>query len=159
MEKQSLFWISPGHEAFTAMRARGAQVTDIVVLIVAADDGVMPQTIEAISHAKAAGVPIVAAINKIDKPNANPDMIRSKLADHGVLVEEWGGKYQAVDISAKTGQNVDHLLDLILLEAELLDLKANPERKARGVIIESRLDKGKGIVATVLVQTGTPGRW
>ena len=153
--KAITFLDTPGHEAFTAMRARGAQVTDIVVLIVAADDGVMPQTIEAISHAKAAGVPIVAAINKIDKPNANPDMIRSKLADHGVLVEEWGGKYQAVDISAKTGQNVDHLLDLILLEAEMLDLKANPERKARGVIIESRLDKGKGIVATVLVQTGT----
>lgn len=149
------FLDTPGHEAFTAMRARGAQVTDIVVLIVAADDSVMPQTVEAISHAKAANVPIIVAINKIDKPNANPDMIRQQLADHGVLVEQWGGKYQSAEISAKTGQNIDHLLELILLEAELLNLRANPARKAKGVVIESRLDKGKGVVATVLVQNGT----
>ncbi|MBN1561268.1 translation initiation factor IF-2 [candidate division KSB1 bacterium] len=153
--KQITFLDTPGHEAFTAMRARGAQVTDIVVLVVAADDSVMPQTIEAISHAKAAGVPIVVAINKIDKPSANPDLIRQQLADHGVLVEQWGGKYQSAELSAKTGQNVDRLLDLILVEAELLDLKANPQRKAKGVVIESRLDKGKGVVATVLVQNGT----
>ena len=153
--KDITFLDTPGHEAFTAMRARGAQVTDIVVLIVAADDNVMPQTIEAISHAKAANVPIVVAINKIDKPNANPDMIRQKLADHEVLVEQWGGKYQAAEISAKTGQNIDHLLELILLEAELLNLRANPDRNARGVVIETRLDKGKGIVATILVQNGT----
>lgn len=153
--KEITFLDTPGHEAFTAMRARGAQATDIVVLIVAADDSVMPQTIEAISHAKAAEVPIVVAINKIDKPSANPDMIRQQLADHGVLVEQWGGKYQSAEISAKTGQNIEHLLELILLEAELLDLKANPDRKAKGVVIESRLDKGKGVVATVLVQTGT----
>ncbi len=153
--KEITFLDTPGHEAFTAMRARGAQVTDIVVLVVAADDNVMPQTIEAISHAKAADVPIVVAINKIDKPSANPDMIRQQLADHGVLVEQWGGKYQSAEISAKTGQNVEHILELILLEAELLDLKANPNRKAKGVVIEARLDKGKGIVSTVLVQTGT----
>src|SRR3990172_7762939 len=149
------FLDTPGHEAFTAMRARGAQITDIVILVVAADDSVMPQTIEAISHAKAAGVPIIVAINKIDKPNANPDLIRTQLADYGVLVEQWGGKYQSVEISAKSGQQVDQLLEMILLEAEILDLKANPERKARGVVIESKLDKGKGVVATVLVQNGT----
>ena len=153
--KEITFLDTPGHEAFTAMRARGAQVTDIVVLVVAADDSVMPQTIEAISHAKAAEVPIVVAINKVDKPSANPDMIRQQLADHGVLIEQWGGKYQSAEISAKTGQNMDHLLELILLEAELLDLKANPDRKAKGVVIEARLDKGKGVVSTVLVQTGT----
>ncbi|MBN1481562.1 translation initiation factor IF-2 [candidate division KSB1 bacterium] len=153
--KEITFLDTPGHEAFTAMRARGAQVTDIVVLVVAADDSVMPQTIEAISHAKAANVPIVVAINKIDKPSANPDLIRQQLADHGVLVEKWGGKYQSAELSAKTGQNVDQLLELLLLEAELLDLKANPNRKAKGVVIESRLDKGKGVVATLLVQTGT----
>ncbi len=153
--KEITFLDTPGHEAFTAMRARGAQATDIVVLTVAADDSVMPQTIEAISHAKAAEVPIIVAINKIDKPSANPDLIRKQLAEHGVLIEQWGGKYQSAEISAKTGQNIDHLLELILLEAELLDLKANPERKAKGVVIESRLDKGKGVVATVLVQTGT----
>ena len=154
-DKKITFLDTPGHEAFTAMRARGAQVTDIVVLVVAADDNVMPQTIEAISHAKAAGVPIVVAINKIDKPSANPDMIRKQLADYDVLVEEWGGKSQAIEISAKTGQNVDLLLESLLLEAELLDLKANPDRKARGVVIEARLDKGKGVVSTVLVQNGT----
>jgi len=153
--KAVTFLDTPGHEAFTAMRARGAQVTDIVILVVAADDSVMPQTIEAISHAKAAGVPIIVAINKIDKPGANPDMIRKQLADHGVLIEQWGGKYQCVEISAKTGQSVDQLLEMILLEAEVLDLKANPNRNARGAIIESRLDRGKGVVASVLVQNGT----
>ena len=149
------FLDTPGHEAFTAMRARGAQVTDIVVLVVAADDNVMPQTIEAISHAKAAGVPIIVAINKIDKPNANPDLIRKQLAEQEILVEQWGGKYQSVEISAKTGQAVDQLLEMILLESDVLNLRANPARKARGVIIESRLDKGKGVVASVLVQNGT----
>ncbi len=153
--KAVTFLDTPGHEAFTAMRARGAQVTDIVVLVVAADDSVMPQTIEAISHAKAASVPIIVAINKIDKPNANPDMIKKQLADHNVLIEQWGGKYQSVEISAKTGQNVEQLLEMILVEAEVLDLKANPKRKAKGVVIESRLDKGKGVVASVLVQAGT----
>jgi len=153
--KSITFLDTPGHEAFTAMRARGAQVTDIVVLVVAADDNVMPQTIEAISHAKAASVPIIVAINKIDKPGANPDMIRQQLATEGVLIEQWGGKYQSVEISAKTGQNVDRLLESILLEAELLDCKANPNRLARGVIIESKLDRGKGPVATVLVQNGS----
>lgn len=154
-EKQITFLDTPGHEAFTAMRARGAQVTDIVVLVVAADDNVMPQTIEAISHAQAAGVPIIVAINKIDKPEANPDRIKQQLADRGVLVEEWGGKHQCVSISARTGKNVDQLLETILLEAEILDLKANPNRPAKGVVIEAQLDKGKGIVATVLVQKGT----
>ncbi len=149
------FLDTPGHEAFTAMRARGAQITDIVVLIVAADDAVMPQTIEAISHAQAAGVPMVIAINKVDKPEANPERIKQQLADRGVLVEEWGGRYQSVEISAKKGINVDKLLETILLEAELLDLKANPDREARGVIIEAEIDKGKGVVATVLVQKGT----
>ncbi len=153
--KAVTFLDTPGHEAFTAMRARGAQVTDIVILVVAADDNVRPQTIEAISHAKAAGVPIIVAINKIDKPNANPDIIRKQLSEHNVLVEQWGGKYQSVEISAKTGQAVDQLLEMILLEAEILDLKANPDRKAKGVVIESRLDKGKGVVSSVLVQNGT----
>ena len=153
--KQITFLDTPGHEAFTAMRARGARVTDIVVLVVAADDAVMPQTVEAISHAQAAAVPIVIAINKIDKPEANPERIRQQLSEKGVLIEEWGGKYQAVELSAKTGKNVDQLLERILLEAEVLDLKANPDRMARGVVIESELDKGKGIVATVLVQKGS----
>ncbi|MBR9975746.1 MAG: translation initiation factor IF-2 [Bacteroidetes bacterium] len=154
-ERKITFLDTPGHEAFTAMRARGAQVTDIVVLVVAADDSVMPQTVEAISHAQAARVPIVIAINKIDKTDANLDKIKQQLADRGLLVEEWGGKYGAVPISAKEGINIEDLLDRILLEADILDLKANPEREARGTVIESELDKGKGIVATVLVQKGT----
>lgn len=153
--KSITFLDTPGHEAFTAMRARGAQVTDIVVLVVAADDSVMPQTLEAISHALAANVPIIVAINKIDKPDARPDRIKQQLADHNILVEDWGGKYQCVEISAKQGINVDTLLEKILLEAELLDLKANPNRKARGTIIESNMQRGLGAVATVIVQKGT----
>lgn len=153
--RQITFLDTPGHEAFTAMRARGAQVTDIVVLVVAADDSVMPQTIEAISHAQAAGVPIIGAINKIDKPEANPDRIKQQLADRGILVEEWGGKHQSVNISARTGKNVEQLLETILLEAEILDLKANPSRLAQGVVVEAQLDKGKGIISTLLVQKGT----
>jgi translation initiation factor IF-2 len=149
------FLDTPGHEAFTAMRARGAQLTDIVVLVVAADDAVMPQTIEAINHAQAAGVPIVVAINKIDKPGANPERLKQQLADRNILVEEWGGKYQSVEISAKHGTKVDQLLEKIILEAEILDLKANPDRLARGVVVESELDKGKGITGTILVQKGT----
>lgn len=154
-QRKITFLDTPGHEAFTAMRARGAQVTDIVVLVVAADDAVMPQTVEAISHAMAARVPIIIAINKIDKPEANPDKIKQQLADRGLLVEEWGGRYGCVHISAKEGLNIDELLDRILLEADILDLKANAGREARGTIIESELDKGKGIIATVLVQKGT----
>jgi len=149
------FLDTPGHEAFTAMRARGAQVTDVVVLVVAADDAVMPQTIEAINHAQAAGVPIVVAINKMDRPEANPDRVMQQLADQNVLVEQWGGKIQCEQVSAKTGQNVAELLDKVLLEAELLDLQANPDRNAVGSVIESRLEKGRGNVATVLVQKGT----
>lgn len=149
------FLDTPGHEAFTAMRARGAQITDIVVLVVAADDAVMPQTVEAINHAQAARVPIVIAINKIDKPGANTDKIKQQLADRNVLVEEWGGKYQCIEISAKTGLNITNLLDLILLEADVLDLKANPDRYARGAVVESELDKGRGITGTILVQKGT----
>ncbi len=154
-EHSITFLDTPGHEAFTAMRARGASVTDIVVLIVAADDAVMPQTVEAINHAQAAGVPIIVAINKIDKPNANVEKIKQQLAERNVLVEDWGGKYQSVEISAKTGENIDLLLEKILLEAEILELKANPDRKARGAIIETTLEKGRGITATVLVQKGT----
>lgn len=153
--KKITFLDTPGHEAFTAMRARGAQVTDIVVLVVAADDSVMPQTIEAINHARAAGVPMVVAINKIDKSNANPDNIKKKLSEHNVLVEEWGGKVQCANVSAKTGEGVEHLLELILLEAEVLELKANPQCKAGAAVIEARLDRGRGIVGTVLVQKGT----
>ncbi|MEK7249726.1 MAG: translation initiation factor IF-2, partial [Bacteroidota bacterium] len=149
------FLDTPGHEAFTAMRARGAKITDIVVLVVAADDSVMPQTLEAISHAQAATVPIIIAMNKIDKADANPDRIRQQLAEKNILVEEWGGKYQSVELSAKTGKNVDVLLEKIALEADVLDLKANPKRLAWGTIIEAQLDKGKGITATVLVQKGT----
>jgi translation initiation factor IF-2 len=149
------FLDTPGHEAFTAMRARGAQITDIVVLVVAADDSVMPQTLEAISHAQAAAVPIIIAINKIDKGDANADRIRQQLAERNILVEEWGGKYQCVELSARSGKNVDVLLEKIALEADVLDLKANPERAAVGTIVEAQLDKGKGITATVLVQKGT----
>ncbi len=153
--KHITFLDTPGHEAFTAMRARGAKVTDIAIIIVAADDAVMPQTIEAINHASAANVPIVFAINKIDKDSANPEKIKEALAGMNYLVEEWGGKYQSQDISAKSGFNVKELLEKVLLEAEMLDLKANPNRKAVGSIIESSLDKGRGYVSTVLVETGT----
>ena len=155
MGKYIAFLDTPGHEAFTAMRARGAQLTDIVVLVVAADDAVMPQTVEAINHAQAAGVPIVIAINKIDKPGANSEKIKQQLADRNILVEEWGGKHQCVEISAKSGKNVDALLERILLEAEILDLKANPNRLARGVVVEAQLDKGRGITGTTLIQKGT----
>jgi translation initiation factor IF-2 len=152
--KRITFLDTPGHEAFTAMRARGAQVTDIVVLVVAADDAVMPQTVEAINHAKAAGVPIVVAINKIDRPGANIDLIKKQLSEHDVLVEDWGGKAQCAPISAKTGQGVDRLLELILLEAEVLDLRSNPAATAKGVLIEAKLDRGRGVVGTVLIQKG-----
>jgi translation initiation factor IF-2 len=149
------FLDTPGHEAFTAMRARGAKVTDVAIIIVAADDHVMPQTVEAINHASAAGVPIVFAINKIDKPAANPDHIKEQLANMNYLVEDWGGKYQCQEVSAKKGLNLDKLLEKVLLEAELLELKANPDRRATGTVIESTLDKGRGYVATLLVQNGT----
>ena len=153
--RQITFLDTPGHEAFTAMRARGAQVTDIAIIIIAADDSVMPTTREAIAHAQAANVPMVFAINKIDKPGANPDKIREDLANMNLLVEEWGGKYQCQEISAKKGIGVDDLLEKVLLEAEMLDLKANPNRKATGSIIESSLDKGRGYVSTILVSNGT----
>ena len=153
--KRVTFLDTPGHEAFTAMRARGAQVTDIAIIIVAADDDVMPQTKEAISHAQAAGVPIVFAINKIDKPGANPDKIREQLSAMNILVEEWGGKYQSQEISAKKGINIEELLEKVLLEAEVLELKANPNKRAHGTVVESLLDKGKGYVTTVLVSSGT----
>lgn len=153
--KSITFLDTPGHEAFTAMRARGAKVTDIAVIVVAADDAVMPQTREAISHAQAAGVPMIFAVNKIDKDGANPQKIYEQLAGMNLLVEDWGGKYQSQEISAKKGLNVDKLLDKILLEAEMLDLKANPDREAQGTVVEASLDKGRGYVATVLVQNGT----
>ncbi len=149
------FLDTPGHEAFTAMRARGAKITDLCIIVVAADDAVMPQTVEAINHAQAAGVPMVFAITKIDKPNANPDKIREELANMNILVEEWGGKYQCQEIDAKHGDHVNELLEKVLLEAELLDLKANPNRPGVGAVIESALDKGRGYVAKVLVQNGT----
>ena len=149
------FLDTPGHEAFTAMRARGAKITDVAIIIVSADDSVMPQTVEAINHAQAAGVPMVFAINKIDKPAANPDHIKEQLAQMNYLVEDWGGKYQSQDISAKKGINLDKLLEKVLLEAEMLDLKANPNKKAQGSVIESTLDKGRGYVATIMVQSGT----
>ncbi|MBI4550985.1 MAG: translation initiation factor IF-2 [Candidatus Latescibacteria bacterium] len=148
------FLDTPGHAAFTAMRARGAQVTDIVVLVVAADEQVMPQTIEAIDHARAAGVPIIVALNKIDLPTARPDRLREQLAQHGVLVEGWGGQTLSAEVSAKTGQGVDRLLEMILLQAEVLELKANPTRRATGVVIEAELDRGRGTIATVLIQQG-----
>jgi len=149
------FLDTPGHEAFTAMRARGTKATDVVIVIIAADDNVMPQTKEAINHAQAAGVPIVFAINKIDNPNANPDRIKTELSNLNYLVEEWGGKYQSQDISAKKGDGVEQLLDKVLLEADMLDLKANPNRQATGTVIESTLDKGRGYIATMLVSNGT----
>jgi len=149
------FLDTPGHEAFTAMRSRGAQATDIVILVVAADDSVMPQTIEAINHAKAAGVPIVVAINKIDKEGVNPDKIKTQLSEHDVIVEEYGGNVQYAEVSAHTGQGIEDLLEKLLIEAELLELKANPDRRADGVVLEARLDKGKGIVSNILVQGGT----
>ena len=150
-----VFLDTPGHEAFTTMRARGAQVTDIAVLVVAADDGVMPQTIESISHAKAAGVPIIVAINKMDKPGANPDRVKQELTEHGIVVEDWGGETIAVPVSAKKGDGIKELLEMILLQAEVLELKANPNRLAMGTVIEARLDKAKGPVATLLVSNGT----
>ena len=153
--RQITFIDTPGHEAFTAMRARGAQVTDVIVLVVAADDGVMPQTIEAINHAKAADVPIVVAVNKIDKPGANPDRVRQELVEHGVIPEEWGGKNMFVEVSAKKKLHIDDLLETILLQADVLELKANPDAEASGYVIEANLDKGRGPVATVLVQNGT----
>ena len=153
--RQITFLDTPGHEAFTAMRARGAQITDIAIIVVAADDGVMPQTKEAINHASAAGVPIIFAINKIDKPTSNPDKIKEALASMNYLVEDWGGKFQSQEISAKSGLNIDILLDKILLEAEMLELKANPDKPALGTVIESSLDKGRGFTATVLVKAGT----
>jgi translation initiation factor IF-2 len=153
--RQITFLDTPGHEAFTAMRARGAQITDVAIIVVAADDGIMPQTVEAINHAQAAGVPMVFAINKIDKPTANPEKIKESLAKMNILVEDWGGKYQSQEISAKTGLNIDDLLEKVLLEAELLTLKANPNKPAVGTVIESSLDKGRGYIATVLVQAGT----
>lgn len=153
--KTITFLDTPGHEAFTAMRARGAQVTDIAIIVVAADDSVMPQTVEAINHAQAAGVPIVIAINKIDKPGANPDKIREALSQMNILVEEWGGKFQCQEISAKQGLNIDELLEKVLLEAEMLELKANPNKNASGTVIESELDKGRGYVSTILVEAGT----
>jgi translation initiation factor IF-2 len=153
--KMITFLDTPGHEAFTAMRARGAKVTDVAIIVVAADDNVMPQTVEAINHAQAAGVPLVIAINKIDKPAANPEKVKEELAKINILVEDWGGKYQSQEISAKNGINMDKLLEKVLLEAELLDLKANPDRNASGTVIESSLDKGRGYLATILVQNGT----
>jgi translation initiation factor IF-2 len=153
--RKIVFLDTPGHEAFTSMRARGAQVTDIVILVVAADDGVMPQTVEALNHAKASGVPIVVAVNKIDKPEARPDRVRQQLSEHGLIPEEWGGDTIFVDISAKTGVGIDQLLEMVLLVADMHELKADPTVDPRGVIIEAKLDRGKGPVATVIVQEGT----
>jgi translation initiation factor IF-2 len=153
--KQITFIDTPGHEAFTAMRARGAQVTDLAIIVIAADDNVMPQTKEAISHAQAAGVPMIFAYNKIDKEGANPDRIREQLSAMNILVEEWGGKFQSQEIAAKQGLNIDKLLEKVVLEAEMLDLKANPNKRANGTIIEASLDKGRGFVTTCLVSSGT----
>ncbi len=153
--KRVAFLDTPGHEAFTAMRARGAKITDVAIIVVAADDSVMPQTKEAINHAQVAGVPIVIAINKIDKPNANPDKIKEDLSNINILVEDWGGKYQCQHVSAKTGEGIDELLDKVLLEAELLELKANPDKPAIGSVVEASLDKGRGYVSTIMVQAGT----
>ena len=153
-EKRVTFIDTPGHAAFSEMRARGAKVTDIVILVVAADDGIMPQTIEAIKHAKASNVPIIVAINKIDKPGANPDQVRADLLQHEVIVESMSGDVMDVEVSAKQRQNLDGLLDAILLQAEMLELKANPDRFGEGVVVEAELDKGRGAVATFLVQHG-----
>ncbi len=154
-DKRIVFLDTPGHEAFTAMRARGAQVTDIAIIVVAADDGVMPQTKEAIDHVRAARVPMIVAINKIDKPDAQPDRVKQELADNNVLIEEYGGDVIAVAVSAKQRTGIDDLMEMVLLVADLQDLKANPDRDAVGTIVESKVDKGRGNVATVLVQTGT----
>ena len=154
--RRIVFLDTPGHEAFTAMRARGAKVTDIAVLVVAADDGVMPQTAEAIDHARAARVPIVVALNKIDKPDSNPDRVKTELSEHGVIVEDYGGDTPLVPVSAKTGQGIDDLLETILITSDaLVDPKADPKRLAIGTVVEAELDKGRGAVATVLIQTGT----
>ena len=153
--RQITFIDTPGHEAFTAMRARGAKVTDVVVLVVAADDGVMPQTVEAINHANAANVPIVVAVNKIDKPGATPERVRQELTEHGIIPEEWGGQNMFVDVSARQNLHIDDLLETILLQADVLELKANPNASASGFVIEANLDKGRGSVATVLVDRGT----
>lgn len=154
-DKKITFLDTPGHEAFTTMRARGAQVTDIVILVVAADDGVMPQTVEAINHAKAANVPIIVAINKMDKPEANPDRVMQELMEYNLVPEEWGGDTIFCKLSAKTKEGLDHLLEMILLVSEMEELKANPNRRAVGTVIEAKLDKGRGPVATLLVQAGT----
>src|SRR5260370_11359541 len=154
-KRRIVFLDTPGHEAFTMMRARGAKATDIVVLVVAADDGVMPQTLEAISHARAAKVPIVVAINKIDKPEAQPERVKKQLADHGLMAEEWGGDTVTVEVSAKQHTKLELLLEMILLVADLQQLKANPNRLARGTVLEAKLDRGRGPVATALVQNGT----
>ena len=153
--RRIVFLDTPGHEAFTAMRARGAKVTDIAVLVVAADDGVMPQTLEAIDHARAAKVPIIIALNKIDKPDANPDRVKTELSEHGVVVEDYGGDVPLVQVSAKQRLGIDDLLEMILLVADLQDLRADPKRPAIGTVVEAELDKGRGPVATILVQTGT----
>ena len=153
--KKITFLDTPGHEAFTAMRARGAQITDIVIVVIAADDNIMPQTKEAISHAQAGGVPIIFAINKIDKEGANPDKVKESLASMNLVVEDWGGKIQSQDISALSGKGVDELLEKVLLEAEIMDLKANPDKLSTGTILEAYLDKGRGYVSTVLVQNGS----
>lgn len=154
-DQKITFIDTPGHEAFTAMRARGAQLTDIAILVVAADDGIMPQTVEAINHAKAAEIPLIVAINKIDKPNAQPDRVKQELTEHGLVPEEWGGKTICVEISALKGENIDELMEMVLLVAEMEDIKANPNRPAEGVVIEAELDKGRGAVATVLVKNGS----
>ena len=154
-DRKITFLDTPGHEAFTAMRMRGANATDIAILVVAADDGVMPQTVEAINHAKAAGVEIIVAVNKIDKPSANIDRVKQELAEYELIPEDWGGSTVFAPVSAKSGEGIDQLLDMILLTADIMELKANPKRKARGLVIEAELDKGRGPVATVLVQKGT----
>ena len=154
-DRNITFLDTPGHAAFTTMRARGAQVTDIAVLVVAADDGIMPQTVEAINHAKAAGVSIIVAINKMDKPSANPDIVKQQLTEYELVPEEWGGDTPCIPVSAMTHMGIDDLLEMILLVADMKELKANPDRAARGTVIEARLDKGRGPIATVLVQNGT----